>query len=52
LLKEMTARIEVKDCDIQKRLRWPFTEKQNKEYLDKVERYKNTFNFALNAHQM
>jgi hypothetical protein len=52
LLNEMTARIEVKENDIQKRLKWPFTEKQNKEYLERVERYKNTFNFALNSLQM
>ena len=51
LLKEMTTRIEVRESDIRRRLKWPFTEKQNKEYPEKAESFRNTFNFALNTLQ-
>jgi Fungal N-terminal domain of STAND proteins len=31
-----------------KRLKWPFTEHENDRYLARMERYKSTFNAALN----
>lgn len=50
-LKELNSCTEVRENDVKKRLKWPFTEKQNKEYLEKLERFKSTFNFALNTSQ-
>ena len=50
-MKELENRVEVKDGEIIKRLKWPFTQKENEEYLSKLERYKNTFTLALNTIQ-
>lgn len=45
LLKEMSSRITViKNDEITKRLKWPFTQKQNEDFLARLERFKNTFN--------
>ena len=35
----MAGRMEVGKKDVIKRLKWPFTEKENEEYLFKFERY-------------
>lgn len=42
---------EVKESEVMKRLKWPFTEQENKEYLSKLGRYKGTFNLALTTIQ-
>jgi hypothetical protein len=46
-MTEMTARIQVKSKEAKKRLKWPFTAKENQEYLGKFERYTSTFMLAL-----
>jgi hypothetical protein len=50
-MNEMENRVEVKPGEIMKRFKWPFTEKENEEYLSRLERYKNTFTLALNTIQ-
>lgn len=47
LLKEMEARIQDDKARGFARLKWPFTEAKNKDYLDKIERHKSSFNLAL-----
>jgi hypothetical protein len=51
LIKEIAHSIEVKKKDIKKRLKWPFTEKENEKYLSRLERFKSTFNLACDALQ-
>lgn len=51
IMDELKNRLEVKESDIIKRLKWPFTEQENKEYISKLERYKNTFTLALSTIQ-
>ena len=41
MMNEIENHIEVKESEIMKRFKWPFTQKENKEYLSKLERYKN-----------
>jgi hypothetical protein len=36
---------------IGKRMKWPFCERQNQQFIEKIERYKSTFNLALNIDQ-
>jgi hypothetical protein len=50
-MKDMERRIEVKKDEVVKRFIWPFTQKENEEYLSKLERYKTTFTLALNTIQ-
>jgi len=50
-MTDIQRRIAVKDSDIIKRLKWPFTEKENEKYLSRLERYKNAFMLALNCVQ-
>lgn len=47
----MAGRMEVGKKDMTKRLKWPFTEKENEEYLFKFERYKSMFTLALQVLQ-
>ena len=50
-MNEITARIQGKSKETKKRLRWPFTAKENQEYLSKFERYTSTFMLALQVVQ-
>jgi hypothetical protein len=51
-IKEMAAKIEIKSREVSwKRLTWPFTQKENEEYLQKLERYKSSFQIALQTLQ-
>lgn len=50
-LTDMSSRIVIHDSDLMKRLKWPFTEKENQEYLLKLEKYKSTLSLALIAIQ-
>jgi hypothetical protein len=49
IMNEMESRVEVKAGDRFKRVKWPFTQKENQEYLTKLERFKNTFELALHT---
>jgi Fungal N-terminal domain of STAND proteins len=50
LLKDMSTRVTaIRNDEITKRLKWPFTQKQNEDFLARLERFKNTFNMALNT---
>jgi hypothetical protein len=51
-IKAMAAKIEIKDGEASwKRLTWPFTRKENEDYLKKLERYKSSFQTALQTLQ-
>ena len=50
-LTEMNNQVAVKESEWGKRLKWPFTEKENLEYLSKLERYKSTFSLELDIIQ-
>lgn len=47
LLKEMEVRVQDHKARGFERLRWPFKEETNKEYLEKIERHKSSFILAL-----
>jgi hypothetical protein len=52
MMKETQIRLEVKEGEWStRRLKWPFTEKENGKYLSRFERYKSTFTLALNIIQ-
>ena len=51
LLEEIRTKIALSAGDIQKRLEWPLTVKENAEYIDRLERFKSTFSLALNVYQ-
>jgi hypothetical protein len=51
ILKELKNRFEIKQGEIIKQLKWPFTEKENKEYITKLERLKSTLTLATNTIQ-
>ena len=46
-ITEMAARIEAKNREVKKRVKWPFTVNENQEYLNKFEGYTSTFMSAL-----
>ena len=46
ILKEL--RVAPRETKGSRRLKWPFTQDQNKRLLDRIERYKASFNLALN----
>ena len=47
---EMAEKVELKKGKLSfKRLQWPFTEKENEKYLAKLERFKSSFQLALQA---
>ena len=50
-LTDMNNQVAVKESEWGKRLKWPFTEKENQEYLSKLERYKSTFSLELDVIQ-
>ena|SRR5271163_690043 len=51
-IAEMAKGIEIKDGEISwKRLAWPFTQKENEKYLSKFDRYKSSFQLALQTLQ-
>jgi hypothetical protein len=49
MLDSMTERVAERKTKGLKRLKWPFTKKENDRYLVRMERYKSTFNAALNT---
>jgi hypothetical protein len=51
LLNEIKAKIVLPAGKIKKRLEWPFTMKENAEYIERLERFKSTFTLALNTYQ-
>jgi ATP phosphoribosyltransferase len=52
ILKEMERKVAIPEGKMSiKRLRWPFTLKENMEYLEKIERFKATLILASNVHQ-
>lgn len=51
LLRELQKRVEPANVQGFQRLKWPFKESENDKYIAKIERYKNTFNLALNMYQ-
>jgi hypothetical protein len=51
-IAEMAKRVEIKDGEISwKRLGWPFTQKETEKYLSKLDRYKSSFQLALQTLQ-
>ena len=44
---EMAARLEVKNKEAKKRVKWPFTAKENRDYLSQFEKCTSTFMSAL-----
>jgi hypothetical protein len=52
LMHEMASRTAIKEGEISyKRVKWPFTQKENEEYLKKLERYINMFQVVLQVIQ-
>ena len=49
-MKDMENRV-VKEGEWKKRLKWPFTEKENKIFLEKLKNYKGIFDSALSIIQ-
>jgi len=47
-LEDMKARVKEPQTKGLRRLKWPFTKDENERLLSKLERYKSTFNVALN----
>lgn len=52
MVEEMEKRIVPEQINGIKILKWPFTEGENKIYLERIERYKGTINIAMNAKQL
>lgn len=51
-MTEMSKKVEIKKGELSfRRLAWPFTEKENEDYLAKMERFKSSFQLALQALQ-
>ena len=50
-MTDMESRIRVKEGELIKQLQWPFTEKENGEYLSRLERYRGIFALALSTIQ-
>lgn len=47
ILKELESRVSEGKAKGMGRLKWPFTEKENKRLLDRINSYKGTFDLAL-----
>lgn len=47
LLNEIQSRTSLQDGLTMRRLKWPFTQKENEKYIFELERYKSTFTLAL-----
>lgn len=52
LLKKMQAQTAIGKSDLIRRIKWPFNERENEEYLHQVERYKATIALAVSTLQM
>ena len=51
-IKAMAKRVEIKNNEISlKRFQWPFEKRENEKYLRKLERFKTTFQLALQTRQ-
>jgi len=51
-MMEMANKVEIKDGALSwNRFAWPFTQKENERYLQKLERFKSSFQLALQAFQ-
>lgn len=51
-IKAMAERVEIKDKEISlKRFQWPFEQRESEKYLRKLERFKTTFQLALQTRQ-
>jgi hypothetical protein len=50
-MKIMGKQMKINDGDTMKRLEWPFTKKQNEEYLSRLQRYINAFNMIFSTIQ-
>ena len=51
MLEEMEEKIVIPEGMSIKRLKWPFSQKENMEYLERIERFKATLSLALNVYQ-
>ena len=51
IMTDLKTRVEVKKNEWIKRMKWPFNEKENKEWIAKLERFKTMFTLWLNAIQ-
>src|SRR5271170_527394 len=51
MLNDMYKRVAISKMNFTKRIKWPFTEKENVDYLARMERYKATFTLALSSVQ-
>jgi hypothetical protein len=51
LLKSLDRRVVIPHGRSFKRLKWPFTEEENKEYLCRIQRYISIFSLAVNTSQ-
>jgi hypothetical protein len=52
MLKEMEMKISLSAKTVSvKRLKWPFSLKENMEYLERIERFKGTLHLALSVYQ-
>jgi hypothetical protein len=51
IMTDLNARVEVKPSEWIKRMKWPFNEKENKEWIAKLERFKSMFCLWLNTIQ-
>jgi hypothetical protein len=51
LLQEMQSRLTPRHTRGLKRLQWPFREAENKEFLNRIERFKSSVNIILNIEQ-
>ena len=49
MLDNMNARVAASQTKQLRRLKWPFTKEENDRFLCRMERYKSTFNTALNT---
>jgi len=51
VINDMVNRIEVRKGDVEARVKWLFTEKENRTYLSKLEMFKSTVSTANDAFQ-
>jgi Fungal N-terminal domain of STAND proteins len=50
-LLDMEKQVDAERAKGIRRMKWPFNEHEIQEVIDKIERFKNTFNLALNLEQ-
>jgi hypothetical protein len=51
VLEEMEGKIKLPEGNVKQRMKWPFTMKENLEYIARLERFKTTFTCALTVYQ-